>query len=195
MGEFSNLNGYDVKDKKAVRVYDNVEAMKDDYSIRAGQTVQTLGYYTANDGGSAEYIITDDDALTPDNMMIYQVGNSLFAELIQTDEINVKQLGAYGDDTHDDTVYIQTAFDNFRKIIIPDGTYKITSSLYVNENNIIKGINSTIDNHADNPAIRCTLKNKSDLCIQPEPWITENNSQMKFTIKDNYKKNRFLCCF
>lgn len=39
------------------------------------------------------------------------------------------------------------------------------------------------------------LKNKSDLCIQTEPWITENISQMKFTIKDNYKKKRFLCCF
>jgi hypothetical protein len=36
---------------------------------------------------------------------------------------------------------------------------------------------------------------KSDLCIQTDPWITENINQIKFTIKDNHKKKKFLCCF
>ena len=38
-------------------------------------------------------------------------------------------------------------------------------------------------------------KNKADLGIQTEPWITKNINQMTFTIKDNHKKNKFLCCF
>ena len=38
-------------------------------------------------------------------------------------------------------------------------------------------------------------KNKADLGIQTEPWITKNINQMTFTIKDNHKKKKFLCCF
>ena len=55
--EFSTLNGYKVKDKKAIRYYDTVADMKSDTTLKNGMHVKTKGYYTSGDGGSTEYII------------------------------------------------------------------------------------------------------------------------------------------
>ena len=156
MAEFTSLNGYDVKDKKAVRVYDNVETMKEDYSIRAGQIVQTLGYYEPNDGGSAEYIITDTSSLTD-----YQeeLENTLYATLIvENNTINVKQLGAYGDGVHDDLIPLKTAVDNYNNVLFNEGIYTISDTLYLNSNNHLKGNNTVIYNASTHPALRGETK-------------------------------------
>ena len=59
--EFSTLNGYKVKDKKAIRYYDTVADMKADTTLKTGMHVKTKGYYSANDGGHGEYIIVNDN--------------------------------------------------------------------------------------------------------------------------------------
>lgn len=48
---------------------------------------------------------------------------------INTFAVNVKDYGAVGDGTTDDTEAIQEALDLGRKVLIPAGTYKITSAL------------------------------------------------------------------
>lgn len=132
--EVSKINGYDIKDKKSVRTYDTVAAMKIDGTIKEGQHVKTRGYYSINDGGSAEYYITDTESLTD-----YQenLNSGLYANLVNKENISVKQFGAKGDGTTDDTTSIQNAI-NFaisnKSDLIVNATseyYKITKPLKI----------------------------------------------------------------
>ena len=62
--EVKIINGYKVKDEKAVRTYDTVSDMKSDSKLGEGQHIKTRGYYSINDGGSAEYIIVSESSET-----------------------------------------------------------------------------------------------------------------------------------
>ena len=102
MSDIVTLNGYNIKDEKAVRSYETVALMKADTKLKEGYHVKTKGYYEANDGGNAEYIIIDDDTLVDDGGLIHTLNNGLRAKLIETNNILPKQFGAYGDGEHDD---------------------------------------------------------------------------------------------
>ena len=91
MGEFSTLNGFKVKDKKATRYYDNVSLMLSDTTLKEGMHVITKGYSNANDGGGSEYYISSLESATE-----YQeeLTNGLYANLIiRNNSVNVKQFG------------------------------------------------------------------------------------------------------
>lgn len=141
--EFSTLNGYKVKDKKAIRFYDNVDSMKNDSTLKEGMHVKTKGYYSINDGGCSEYHITSTESQTE-----YQeeLNNNLYATLILKDIINVKQFGAKGDGITDDTQSIQKALsyhgNNMTKIFFDksdgyflDGTLQLFSNTHIDFNN------------------------------------------------------------
>lgn len=135
--------------KKKPYYYDNVEAMKLDDALREGDMAITLGYYEANDGGGGLYQIIDDSSLVDDGGSIHTLNNGLRAKLIHNNGINVKQFGAYGDGEHDDTLVIQNAIDylynemkkigdlgiinsacdEYNTVYIPNGQYKITSTI------------------------------------------------------------------
>lgn len=89
--EFSTLNGYKVKDKKAIRFYDTVDDMKNDSTLKEGMYAKTKGYYSVNDGGASEYHITGTESNSD-----YQeeLNNGLYATLIVTHKVSLKQLGA-----------------------------------------------------------------------------------------------------
>lgn len=109
-----------IVDKKPY-YFDNVANMKA-YNLEVGDYAITKGYYSANDGGGANYEITNIESQTE-----YQeeLNNELYATLIIDNSINVKQIGAYGDGEHDDTSSITIAINNCDTIFIPDGTYKV----------------------------------------------------------------------
>ena len=118
--------------------FDTVAGMKSSVNLANGSYAKTLGYHTKNDGGESTYkirTITNDDVV--DEMFIIEMenDNTLIAELIY-DNINVKQLGAYGDGIHDDYDSINAAIEKCYDVYIPDGTYLITTKL-----NIEKSIN------------------------------------------------------
>lgn len=138
MSEFSTLNGYKVKDKKAVRFYDTVADMKVDTTLKDGMHVKTKGYYSINDDGGAEYHITTIESETE-----YQetLNNNLYATLLIEDVMNIKQFGAYGDGETDDTTSLQNAINISNHVFIPDGVYCISTSLKVKTNLIIEGNN------------------------------------------------------
>ncbi len=142
--EFSTLNGYKVKDKKAIRYYDTVADMKADTTLKNGMHVKTKGYYSVNDGGDSEYHITSTENLTEHQESL---NNNLYATLIIQDKVNIKQFGAKGDDVNDDTTSIQNAIDysydnNIKEVFIPFGTYKITKPLFLYTDMKIFGDNS-----------------------------------------------------
>ena len=80
--EFSTLNGYKVKDKKAIRYYDTVADMKSDTTLKSGMYVKTKGYYVSNDGGHGEYIIVNDNTLIDDGGSIHTLSNGLKAKIL-----------------------------------------------------------------------------------------------------------------
>lgn len=132
-----------------VLVFNTVADMKASNKVKAGYTLKTLGYYSPNDGGGAEYIVVDDigdDEVDDGN--IIQLQKNLYAKLMISDYVNIKQFGAYGDGVHDDTEAIQTAIDfaqeNYLSLFIPNGNFKITT-LNFNGTNSNKPINGQWD--------------------------------------------------
>lgn len=143
--EVKTINGYDIKDAKAIRTYDTVSDMKSDRKLKVGQHVKTRGYYSNGDGGSAEYYITNTQSESE-----YQenLENGLYATLFINDSVNVKQFGVNED--VDVTTKLNNMFAyledknvtniNFTK----NGNYIIEGQVNINGDYKINGNNSTI---------------------------------------------------
>ena len=118
----------DLVDKKPY-YFDTVADMKAG-NLSAGDMAITKGYYSANDGGGAEYNIVSTTSNYSETL-----NNNLKAELIIKDTINVKQFGCYGDDIHDDTTLLENslnyATNNNYNVAIPTGIYKITRQIII----------------------------------------------------------------
>ena len=120
----------DYLNSKAVFGFDTVASMKTSTNLINGSFAKTLGYYSKKDGGEALYkirTITNADVVDEGTIISLQ-NNTLVAELIFNNTITTKQMGCYGDDTHDDTSKIQNAINilkarNGGVLIFNDGTY------------------------------------------------------------------------
>ena len=116
--------------------FDTVADMKLAENLIAGSYAQTLGYHSLNDGGGATYYITDTGSANEHDVIA--VGD-LFAVYMNTDkEVSIKQFGAKGDGSTDDTEAIQYAvnyaFDHNLNVKV-NGTsnfYKITLPIVAN---------------------------------------------------------------
>ena len=109
---------------KSILGYDTVSDMQSADNLINGSLAKTYGFHTINDGGGANYIIKTQTDEVVDNIHIFSItGTLLIAVLNESESINVKQLGAYGDNTHDDTDALSYAVNNFRNIYFPSGTY------------------------------------------------------------------------
>lgn len=135
--------------------FDTVADMKQATNLVNGSYARTLGFHSLNDGGGALYYISNTG--TADEMSVIAIG-SLYAVLV-ADKANVKQFGAYGDDTTADDGAITGAYNyaiaNTKILYFPKATYKVTTSLSLkhctiecegtidNSSSIILGANST----------------------------------------------------
>lgn len=144
--EFSTLNGYKVKDKKAIRYYDTVADMKSDSTLKNGMYVKTKGYYEDNDGGHGEYIIVNDNELIEDNGSVHDLDNGLKAKLIIDKQICLKQFGAKNDE--DVSIILQTAIDLCKEKydLIVDDFYTLSDSINIDKPIVIKGLTSFYSN-------------------------------------------------
>ena len=127
----NNLN------KNKIEVFDTVALMKT-ANLKNNMTVETLGYYEANDGGAATYKITDEES---QEKYQEELENGLYAELIIHNETYIpEQFGAKSDGTGDCSSILQNIFDKVKdngKILLT-GTYLIEQPLYIpNKNNIV----------------------------------------------------------
>lgn len=119
----------------AVFGYDTVASMKASENLIEGSYARTMGYHTKNDGGAGTYKIrniTNEDVV--DEGSIIAIGSgTLVAELIKEPKgVNVKQFGAYGDDTHDDSTAFQNAINSLNgngTVYVPSGTYVISDTI------------------------------------------------------------------
>ena len=107
--------------------FDSVSAMKASTNLIEGSVAKTTGFYSAGDIGGATYNIRAKTELdTPNEIDLFDLyDNTLVAELVYESEMNVKQFGAKGDGSTDDTAVIQYAVSHCSNVYVPDGTYMI----------------------------------------------------------------------
>ena len=103
-----------------VKVYSNKILMINDATIKAGIIVETLGFYSDNDGGGARYKVLEDGDI---NGFTVIQGNGVVLELL---DINMKSMGVFDGD--DAKPCIQFCVDNHIKIH-DSGSYKLSSSV------------------------------------------------------------------
>lgn len=136
MSDFKILNGFYVKDEKA-RPVNSVSEMKAISNLVSGNIIRTAGYYSANDGGGATYIIRERlETDVEDLGVIHFINDNLVAEMIINDSVNVKQFGAKGDGVTDDTTQMQNAIDKCNILNFDNSTY-LTTGLKLKSNSII----------------------------------------------------------
>ena len=148
--------------------YDNVANMKSAENLTNGSIARTLGYHTINDGGESIYKIrniTNEDVVD-EAFIIALADETLIAELICGNTINPIQMGAYGDNTHDDSESLQKGLNALhnRKCLI----YDLLGKYYL--------VNTGL--HADS-MYKCTIKNG---------YLRSNN----FNIDEDVSKNFIL---
>ena len=130
--------------------FDNVADMKASTNLANGSYAKTLGYYSVNDGGSSIYkvrTITNLDVV--DNATIIALyDNTLVAEIVSPETLNIVQMGALTNGTS-----VLTALQNANKtssntIYFPSGTYLLDGTITISKN--LKGQNATINMNRNN---------------------------------------------
>lgn len=186
-------------DTRAIFCFDNVEDLKNATNLIDGSYAKTLGFHSINDGGSATYKIrniTNDDVI--DGMFIISLNaDNLIAELIYNN-INIKQLGAYGNGENDDTIPLATAIDKCYDVYIPEGEYIITNKISCDKNiylhgdgrnSILKASNDTILLEFSEDIEKVRIEN---IQISNEIENRINNSIYIHDIKDLYINNIYF---
>lgn len=118
-------------------------------SLKEGDICQTLGYYEPGDGGGGLYKITYNPAAVEDGGLVHYLSYSdtLRAELILDDAINVHQFGAVGDGETDDTDAIKSAINNAKSKIIEftnNKTYIIRNPITISTSGLIINGNGAV---------------------------------------------------
>lgn len=113
---------------------------KDVTSVVTGTESTVGGYYTLGDGGGGPFYY-DSSSTLPDNGGDVIAPNSGVGRWLRPNgnRFNVKEFGALGNGSHDDTLAIQSAINRVQflavgTVYIPAGTYKISQSLTLSNN-------------------------------------------------------------
>lgn len=167
-GTFENiLSNY----SNITRIYNtHQDLINDTNALVNNMKVKTLGYYEINDGGGAEYYITD----TLDRTRYQEKVNNLYAELIIKDNtINIKQLGAKGNGVDDDSGYFRNILGKVENIFVPKGDYLFINTVNLSKYNVnIKGINGRYSNASN--VNKSTIISQNDYAFKCE-WPNNCN--------------------
>ena len=143
---------YDIKDITARNrlngIYNTVSIMKSNTELKNGYVVKTLGFYNADDGGSAYYLIRNkEENEVADEHFVIEINEDLVAEILPLQKtLHSKQIGLKGDDLTDESVLMQSFFDyksNELNKVVDKGIYLITSALYLKTKWRQDGTNNT----------------------------------------------------
>lgn len=122
------------KNKSENKSFNNVSEMKQDNSLNEGDWVRTNGFYSAGDGGNAEYQIVKTPEKADEGEYI-SVKNGFAAQLVNVDKVNYKMFGTKSDGKNDDGVQLRLAHDYANKKDIP--VENLSGSYWINKTNSI----------------------------------------------------------
>ena len=121
--------------------YKTIAEMKESENLVNGSFAKTKGFRTFNDGGGANYYIrsiTNEDVIDNIHLFAITYDNTLVAQLLEKDTINIKQLGAKSD--IDNTNIINYALNNFNEVIVPNENFGVSDSLILKDYNYLHGL-------------------------------------------------------
>lgn len=170
-----------------IRTFNSVEEMKASNTLKAGALAKTLGFYTAGDGGGANYVINDDIGEDEaDEASIIALQKGLYAKLLIDNYVNVKWFGAKGDGETDDTNALQLCFNYVKDgcVTMPAGTYKTNDVLTVDKGLKLFGYNATIKSYVDSTKSALVYSGSNSKGILEGLFIRcDNNGKTCFDIK------------
>lgn len=133
---------YDNIADRPVYAFDTVAEMQAATYLEDGMTCHTNGFHASGDGGAAYYVVGTTG--TANGMDVLALQGGLIATLVySSSHVNVRQLGAYGNGSTDDTDSIQRAFNltnDYSVVFFPMGKYIVKSTITIpNSFTSIKG--------------------------------------------------------
>lgn len=111
-------------------VIPTVAQMKAKQGLESGDIVSTAGFYSAGDGGGAQYEIVS--SATADGYFVHKLANGLYAKLLAADDtLNMLQIGAKGDGVFDNSDHFEAAGNlAYQNIYLPKGTYIVAPRMF-----------------------------------------------------------------
>ena len=188
-------------------VFKSVADMKAAKFLAPGMTAVTQGYYAPGDGGSNAYFLKADDGATEDGGSVISLKDALSARPFYFNGfLNVKQFGAKGDGTTDDTEAIRRAIraSTHCTLYFPAGVYAIsgeligdtaTPNLSLENLNLIGDFNhSVIKNNAENKTIFANSNKFYFSRISAIMFIGDNTTTVADFIGNNVQTIYFDHC-
>lgn len=123
--------------------FDTVADMKASTNLIIGSHASTLGYHAINDGGAATYYVASSLGVVADEGSVIALGDGKVAILALSDNnVNVKQFGAKGDGTTNDSTAIRNALrfktnETTTVEFIKGETYIVDGNFYIYSNTTV----------------------------------------------------------
>lgn len=184
--------------------FDTVAAMVAHTDLQVGMKVKTWGYTTLNDGGGAEYEVVSAGTGTDDGgSFIDLTGSSLQAKAVFNELVNVKQFGATGDGSTDDTTAIQNCIDYGKNVYFGEGLTFIVTNISWSQSSVVYSGNSSLKlkNNIDTN-ISLIANNQTDITFEGLEF-DGNGANQTGTIEltngvvfpDNCQRIKFIDCY
>ena len=132
--------------------FETVADMKASENLFDGAICHTNGFHVTDDGGAAWYVISNSG--TANEMDVIACGE-LFANLVVETFVTPEMVGAYGNNTNDDTAYLNYVFANYRDVKSSDRRYKITDTVTIPSNTNVE-LHSVVTYNGSDSAIEVT---------------------------------------
>lgn len=118
-----------------LRVFDNVAAMVAEISLPLGATVKTRGYYTINDGGEAEYTVTNAAA---NGITDIALSNGLTASMLTYGDVDIRTVGAVRDTDIGSILVSMQDISRIKTVVIPGYSFDCNKKINVKKNFLFK---------------------------------------------------------
>ena len=160
----------------AVLGFATVADMQDAENLTNNSLVETYGFYAKGDGGGAKYqirTVLNTDVI--DSITLFSLhDDTLVAELINDNNMNIKKGGAKEEADFDCSTIINTFLETFSKVYVDEGTYLCNNIL-------IKSGNQIIGVDRDKSILKC---NETDgIVVLNDSTITLNAKISNLTIE------------
>ena len=136
-----------------IKHYNTVSDMLNDSNIKSGMVCHTNGFRSQSDNGGCYYIIKDIDE--QNNYSVFETDNGKYAHMLKiAPYVTPEMFGAYGDGIHDDSEYLNYAF-NFGLPVKCVNKYLIKQDVSIN--------NDDDPSYDNDEFIRTTVEGKSSV--------------------------------